>query len=263
MFAISPIIGMVSGTILLIIGIMLEGQIINFWSLSSLFIVLGGAVASTVVSFPIKKIIGVFKYSSNIFKSDSKDMNDVISNIVDLATRARKDGLLSLEDVANSIEDRFLKKGLLLVVDATDPELTKDIMETDIVYLNERHKQGRAVFESLSATSPAYGMVGTLIGLINMLQTLSDPSSLGPNMSVALITTFYGVVFANLFFTPIANQLSRLNDEEVLEKTIILEGILSIQGGENPRIIQEKLESFLSNTESENKVESHNEHERE
>lgn len=263
MVAISSILGMVCGTVLIVVGIMLEGKIINFWSLSSLFIVLGGAAASTIVSFPFKKVVGVFKYSANIFKSDVKNMNDVISNIVDLATRARKDGLLSLEDVANSIEDKFLKKGLLLIVDATDPELTKDIMETDIVYLNERHKQGRAVFESLSATSPAYGMVGTLIGLINMLQTLSDPSALGPSMSVALITTFYGVIFANLFFTPMANQLSRLNDEEVLEKTIILEGILSIQGGENPRIIQEKLESFLSNAESGNKSESHNENESE
>lgn len=261
MFAISSILGMVGGLILIIGGIMLEGSVTNFLSLSSIVIVLGGAAASTVVSFPFKKVVSVFKYSSNIFKTKPKNMNDVISNIVDLATRARKDGLLSLEDVANGVEDKFLKKGLLLVVDATDPELTKDIMETDIVYMNERHKQGKAVFETLSGASPAYGMVGTLLGLVNMLKTLSDPSTLGPSMSVALITTFYGVILSNLFFSPMANQLARLNDEEVLEKTIILEGILSIQGGENPRIIQEKLESFLSGTENETKIESPNESE--
>lgn len=241
----SALLGIVAGVALVIFGIMLDGDIMSFWNVPSIVIVLGGTLAAVTVSFSPKKMIAVFKYTKNVFTSKPKDFHNVINSVVELATHARKEGLLSLEDTAHSISDPFFKKGLLLIVDATDPELVKNIMETDLYYLDERHKEGQAVYEMLAAVAPAFGMIGTLIGLINMLKNLNDPSSLGPSMAVALITTFYGSMLANLIFTPIATQLKYLSDKEITEKTIILEGLLSIQAGENPRIIQEKLESFL------------------
>ena len=151
----------------------------------------------------------------------------------------------SLEEATEALDDEFLKKGLMLVVDGTDPELVRNLLETELDFIEQRHKAGQGLFESMATAAPGFGMIGTLIGLINMLGSLDDPTTIGPSMAVALITTLYGSLIANLFFSPMANKLKVKSGEEILEREIMVEGLLSIQAGENPRIIEEKLKAFL------------------
>lgn len=166
--------------------------------------------------------------------------------LVDLAQKARREGLLALDEEAEELDDYFLRKGLRLVVDGADPETVRQILDIEITFLEERHQSGQRIFDHLGAVAPAFGMVGTVIGLIIMLGNLDNPESIGPAMAVALITTFYGVVLANLIFLPIAGKLRVISDEEVLMREVMIEGILSIQAGENPYIVEQKLESFLA-----------------
>ena len=170
----------------------------------------------------------------------------MIHQIIDLSNIARKEGLLALEESANSLEDDFMKKGILLIVDGTDPELVRNILETELVNIDARHKKLIGFWKQVGAMGPAWGMIGTLIGLINMLKNLSDPDTIGPNMSVALVTTLYGSMLANWISSPVATKLSTNNDIEIMMKEVMVEGLLSIQAGENPRVIEEKLKSFLS-----------------
>ena len=154
--------------------------------------------------------------------------------------------MLALEESANSLEDEFMKKGILLIVDGTDPELVRNILETELVNIDARHKKLIAFWKNVAAMGPAWGMIGTLIGLINMLKNMSDTDSIGPNMSVALVTTLYGSMLANWISTPVATKLATNNEIEIMMKEVMVEGLLSIQAGENPRVIEEKLKSFLS-----------------
>lgn len=181
-----------------------------------------------------------------IFKTSAMNVPEIIQKIIDLSNVARKEGLLSLEEAASDIDDEFLKKGILLIVDGTDPELVRAIMETELVSVEGRHKEKIGFWENLGAMGPAWGMIGTLIGLILMLKDLSDLAAVGPNMATALITTFYGSVLANWICAPVATKLKGKNDEEMMVKEIEIEGLLSIQAGENPRVIEEKLKSFLA-----------------
>lgn len=238
-------IGLISGLFFLIWGISLTGNISTFFHLPSIIIVFGGTLASTFISFPLNKVLRTMKVVKNVFTTKEFLPNVTIEEIIKLANIARKEGLLALEEASEEIEDIFLKKGIMLIVDGTDPELVKNILETELAFLEERHEEGQSIFETMGSFSPAFGMIGTLIGLINMLSELDDPSSVGPNMSVALITTFYGSILANLIFLPIANKLKGRSKEEILNKELIIEGLLSIQAGENPRIIEEKLKSFI------------------
>ena len=212
----------------------------------SIAITLGGTIASTLIAYPLDAITSIFKVSRNLFVTSDEDPNDIIDKIIELANIARREGLLALEEAVQHEDDAFLQKGILLIVDGTDPELVKNILETELNFLEERHKQGQGIFTTMGAFAPAYGMIGTLIGLINMLKTLDKPDTIGPSMSTALVTTFYGSLLANLFFLPTAEKLKYRSNQEILYKEIILEGILSIQAGENPRIIEEKLKAFLS-----------------
>lgn len=181
-----------------------------------------------------------------IFKMSSMNVPEIIQKIIDLSNVARKEGLLSLEEAAGEIEDEFLKKGIMLVVDGTDPELVRAIMETELASVEERHKDKIGFWDGLGAMGPAWGMIGTLVGLVCMLQNMSDPTTIGPKMGVALITTFYGSMLANWVCTPTSNKLQANNTIEMQAKEIMIEGLLSIQAGENPRVIEEKLKSFLS-----------------
>ena len=190
--------------------------------------------------------VGGLKSISLIFKVPTINTPEMIQKIIELSNVARKEGLLSLEEAASDLNDEFLKKGILLIVDGTDPELVKSIMETEMICIESRHKKVVAFYETLASMGPAWGMIGTLIGLINMLKNLSDISSVGPNMSTALITTLYGSILANWIATPIAGKLKYNNDMEIMMKEVMIEGLLSIQAGENPRVIEEKLKSFLS-----------------
>lgn len=244
----TTLIGILSGFAAIIISILIsEGaDIMSFVDLPSVFITIGGTIAATLVAYPItalKSMGGAFKMA---FRKKEINLQKDIDLIISIANIARREGLLALEDTVRRAGNEFFRKGMMLVVDGADPELIKDVMEAEIYFMQERHAESQQVIETMGALAPAYGMIGTLIGLINMLKNLNDVSSLGPGMAVALVTTFYGSVLANLVFIPMAKKLRIQTTKETLEKELLLEGLLSIQDGENPRIIKDRLYSFIA-----------------
>lgn len=242
---IATILGLTLGIFFTIFGILLSGDLMSYYSFSSIVITLGGTLAATLLSYPMKSFINLWKVMQKAFVHKEVPASEIIEEIITLANIARKEGLLSLEEYGEKIDDDFLKKGIILIVDGTDPELVRNILETELNFLEERHGQGQGILETMGAFAPAFGMIGTLIGLINMLQHMDDPKAIGPNMSVALVTTFYGSVLANVVFLPLAKKLKIRSQSEVLIKELMIEGLLSIQAGENPRIIEEKLKTFI------------------
>lgn len=218
----------------------------NFYDFSSILITFGGAICATLASHTLSDFLAGLKSFLLIFKTPALDTPQIISKIIELSNVARKEGLLSLEEAAADLDDAFLKKGILLTVDGTDPELVRGIMDTELGSIDARHKKRIGFWEALGAMGPAWGMIGTLIGLVNMLYEMDDPSAIGPSMAVALITTLYGSLLANWICTPVASKLKTNNSGEIMMKEIMIEGLLSIQAGENPRVIEEKLKSFLS-----------------
>lgn len=243
---IASIIGLVIGTFLIIWSISSGSPLTSFWNLPSVAITVGGTFAAVLINFPLPKVIGVMKILKHAFVGKTIDPSEIIVTLVKFAEKARREGLLALEDEATQLSDPFLQKGLQLVVDGTDPELVRSILETELAFLEDRHKSGQGIFDSMAALAPAFGMIGTLIGLIQMLKNLDDPSAIGPGMAVALLTTFYGALMANFIFIPISGKLKVKSAEEVLLKEVMIEGILSIQSGDNPRIVEEKLKAFLA-----------------
>lgn len=239
---------MIIAFVCIVVSILLSGDLGGYIDGPSIFIVFGGIIAATIVSYPMSVLKNLIKVMGMAFKSKKVDLSQDVENIINIANVARREGILALEETVREMDDPFLKKGIMLIVDGSDPELVRSIMETELDFIKERHAQGQAVLLQMSAYSPAFGMIGTLIGLINMLADLSDPDSLGPGMATALVTTFYGSFLANVVFTPLAKKLGIMSSEEYLRKELILEGILSIQDGENPRIIREKLNAFLSHS---------------
>lgn len=245
------IIGFVAGLLFIFFSILLNAnmdvsQVLRFLDAPSVMITIGGAIAATIIGHPLPKLITALKAIKNILKPAKVDPLHAIGNIIELANLARKEGILALEDASGSMNDNFLQKGVMLVVDGTDPELVRNILETEMAYIEGRHRDNQGVWEFMASQGPAWGMIGTLIGLIMMLQQMDDPSSIGPSMAVALITTLYGSLFANFIATPIANKMKIYSSDEILMKEVLIEGILSIQAGENPRIIEEKLKVFLA-----------------
>lgn len=245
----STIIGLVAGIVCVVTGMLLAGPLDSFWDKTSVFITIGGTMGSLIMSYPFSQLLDALKSVKLAFQKPDLDPTACIEQIIDLANIARKEGLLALENMLEEIENPFMRKGIMLIVDGSNSELVKNVMETDTYYLQERHSRSIAVMNTGASYAPAFGMVGTLIGLIVMLLTLEDSGSLGPSMAVALVTTLYGVLLANLFFNPIAKKLSALSAQEVMYNEMILEGILSIQDGENPRMIRDKLEAFISRRE--------------
>ena len=246
----ATLIGLIAGISLMLLGIVSGdqgfGALGNFWDLNSVLITFGGSFMAVLASSNLKDYISGLKSIKMTFKPPQLDEAATIKDVMDLSNIARKEGLLALEEAANNLEDEFLKKGVLLVVDGTDPELVRAIMETELDCMESRHKKNMTFWDTVASMGPAWGMIGTLIGLVNMLKKLDDPSSIGPSMAVALITTFYGSVLANWLATPVSNKLKVNHEEEYRVKVVIIEGLLSIQAGENPRVIGEKLKSFLS-----------------
>ena len=247
---IASILGLVICIVLVFISIVTGDQgmpaIFNFLNMPSVLITFGGAFCCVLASYTLDEFIAGFKSFSLIFKLSDMNMPDVIRKIIELSNIARKEGLLSLEEASAELDDPFLKKGVLLIVDGTDPELVRAIMETELTSVDNRHRKKIAFWDDLGAMGPAWGMIGTLIGLINMLVLMDDPSSIGPQMSIALITTLYGSMLANWICVPVASKLKAKNEIEMTMKEIMIEGLLSIQAGENPRVIEEKLKSFLT-----------------
>ena len=251
---IATLLGMVIALGLMLYSIMMDNPaaIGGFLDVASALITFGGAFMIMLASSKrIGDFVGGIKSFGLVLKPLNLNQSEVIKNIINLSNVARKDGLLALEEASGGIEDVFLKKGILLIVDGTDPELVRSILETEISCIEARHKSKIGFWEGLAAMGPAWGMIGTLIGLINMLANLSDPSSIGPSMAIALVTTFYGSFLANWLCAPVSNKLKSNNAEEIMLKGIMVEGILSIQAGENPRVIEEKLKSFLTPSERE------------
>ena len=249
------IIGFISAVILIGYGILGSGTLMNFWDIGSVYITIGGTFASTFMSVPFKYIKKIPSHFKVIMRKEQVDLNGYIDVLVDLAQEARVKGLLALEEKVKDIEidDEFLKFCVMLIIDALEATKVREQIENEINCIEIRHAAAWKVYERAEAFAPAFGMLGTLIGLINMLKGLNpdDSSNLGAGMSVALITTFYGSFIANVVFGPIGNKLKAKHEEEMIVKSLIMEGILSIQAGENPKYIRDKLKSYLTTKERE------------
>ena len=217
----------------------------NFFDAPSVAVVLGGTFAGLMVAFPLNCFAKIPRHLKIMIMPAKYRPQDYISQIVDLATEARVNGLLSLEGKLNETKDEFLKSSMMLVVDAVEPDKVKQLLETELEYLDERHAQDRAFYDKAGAFGPAFGMIGTLMGLVNLLKQLSDPDKIAPAMALALVTTFYGSCLANMIFIPMSNKLKVRHEEEYLCKMIIAEGVQSIQAGDNPRFIEEKLTNLI------------------
>ena len=247
---IASLVGLILCFAMMLYGIIdgagIENLVREYWNFPSAIITFGGAFAATLTSFSLADYISGLKSITLIFKAPALNTAEMIRKIIDLSNVARKEGLLSLEEAAADMDDAFLKKGILLMVDGTDPELVRAIMETELVSIEGRHKARIGFWDTLGTMGPAWGMIGTLIGLVDMLYHMDNVATLGPAMAVALITTFYGSLLANAICTPVSNKLKADNDAELMLKEVMIEGLLSIQAGENPRVIEEKLKSFLA-----------------
>ena len=225
------------------------GNLWNFFDAASIFIVIGCTFAIVVASFPGDTLAAIPKHFGVILNANKFDPMKYIDQLVDLAQTARKNGLLALEGKANEQEDPFFKMAIMLIVDANDPDKVRAILENDIECMSARHEDAAALYDKAGSVAPAFGMVGTLVGLINMLNNMElsgdGGSSIGKDMGTALITTLYGCILAHMIFGPIANNLRTRDSEEVLCKQIIVEGIMSIQSGENPKALREKLLTYI------------------
>ena len=223
------------------------GTIMNFVHIPSLLVTLGGTLfAVLTMSDSFDDYFSGFKSFTDAFKLPSTKPEDITSKILEMSDIARKEGLLSLEEKTEDIQNEFLSKGIRLIVDGTDPELVKDILENELFHKDERNRKNVRFWLDMASCAPAWGMVGTLLGLINMMKSMgNDMNSIGPNMSLALITTLYGSVIANWICTPIARKIEKNSEQDSLVMELTIEGVLSIQSGENSRIIKEKIKSIL------------------
>lgn len=242
---VATIIGLVMGVGLLLWAIMGKSDLSAFADAGSVAIVFGGSISAVLVAFPIKNVLGTIKVVRNCLFARSRDPIGLIADMVKYAEVARRDGILALENVTADINDPFLVSGIQMAVDGTDPDLIESIMMNDLEAVEARHASGKAIIESFGRYAPAFGMIGTLIGLVIMLKNMNDPSAIGPAMAVALLTTMYGAVTANLIALPLADKLGLRSREEVLIKMIIIKGVMAIQSGDNPRIVEQKLKTFL------------------
>ena len=241
----ATLIGICSAFALVILSIMMGSGIGLFIDLPSAMIVLGGTLGATMIHYPLKDVMGVFKAARKVFLPFALNPAAVVEVFVDLSKSARKEGILALEKEIWRLDDEFFVKGLQLAVDGMDPESIREILETEVDYLQERHKTGADIFGTMATFFPSMGMIGTLIGLIQMLKTMEDPSAIGPAMALALITTFYGAVGANLICLPIAGKLRKRSRDELTIKEMIIEGVVALANGENPRIVERKLHSYM------------------
>ncbi len=242
---VATIVGIIISFALMVGAITMGGSMLLFVDVPSVLIVGGGTLGAAMINYPLPDILKVVKVVRNAFFHKPVTSTEVIANFVNLASIARREGILALETTTNEMKDEFMKKGMMLSVDGLEPSAIKDILDTEIIAIQERHKLGAEIFTSLGTFAPALGMIGTLIGLVQMLKTMDDPSTIGPAMAVALLTTFYGAILANILFLPIAGKLKNRSGAEVLVKELITEGIISIAKGENPRVIEQKLNAYL------------------
>ncbi|MCI5968677.1 motility protein A [Helicobacter sp.] len=239
------VVGMSLSLILLGTAMMLGVGIGPYFDIPSILITVGGSITSLLIGYKMESMKKAFAFFMIAFKPQTFDVPALIKKLVDYSTQARRDGILSLEQQSNQEENEFLKRGLNMAIDGAEPDSIRDLLETDMDRTLDRHKSNAGIFDTWAAYAGAYGMLGTLIGLVAMLLNMSDPASIGPAMAVALLTTFYGSFIGNIVGSPIANILMVRANDEALVKLLIIEGIMSIQSGDNPRALEAKLLTFL------------------
>lgn len=243
---IATLCGLVGAIGLVFAAIAQGGETSWFFSGTSAMIVLGGTMGATFLSYPFSKVLSVFRVAKNAFFHRAPSPDTVIPLIVELGKKARSEGILSFESQLKDIEEPFLVKGLQLAVDGLESNSIENILTTEILFLEERHRFGAEIFSTMGGYAPAIGMLGTIIGLIQMLMQMDDPSKIGEPMALALLTTFYGTLLANLIFLPISGKLKTRSKEEVLIKQMMLDGIMAIQAGDNHRVVEQKLNAYLA-----------------
>jgi len=241
----ATVIGLVVALLSVALAVVLGGDPLALINIPSIVVVFGGSAGAVICAFPLAKTLGVHKVILKSIFNDTSDVEEVIRDLVKFAEIARREGILSLENHIGDMKEEFVVRGIKMAVDGTDPELIRVIMETELEGLMERHMMGKMILDQFGKYAPAFGMIGTLLGLIFMLGSMSDPSAIGPSMAVALITTLYGAVIANVFAGPIADKLYQNDQQEVMLKTVIIAGVMSIQSGDNPRVVESKLLTYL------------------
>lgn len=243
----TTILGLVVGIGALLVSILLEGgHLSSLLSVPALIIIFGGTLGATAIGYTVKELKTVPVLLKIAFSDEKNDVRGMIEIVVQFAEKARREGLLALEDDLSQIEDGFLLKGMQLVIDGTDAELVRSIMETQLAFVQERHHKGSSMFETAGGYAPTMGIIGTVMGLVHVLSNLKDTDTLGPAIATAFIATLYGIFSANIFFLPVASKLRNRSSNQILFYEIALEGILSVQAGDNPRIVEEKLDAFLA-----------------
>jgi len=255
----AALIGIVLGIVVVIYSVVSGGFPEVYIDLASIVCTVGGGIASTLVSYRLKEIGQIMKVTAQAFSRKEIDLQDTIRLLVSLSQKARREGLLALESEQENIEDDFIRRSLQLIVDGVEPEMIKESLDLELDNMAMRHEKGQELFRTMGVLFPAWGMIGTLIGLINLLKAMDDPSKIGSAMALALITTLYGCILAHFVCNPIATKLAIKSKEEIQQKEMIIEGILSIQAGENPRIMEHKLKTFLSAEQREEYEKSANE----
>lgn len=246
---ITTILGVVSGIGLIIIAIFMRmgGMgLRGFFDVSSMFITFGGAFAATLVNYPMKQVLGVFKIAKKVLTEREENPAKLINQFIYFTKIAHKQGILELEKELNKVNNEFLKRGVQLVVDGADQERIRAELETEITFIRERHRVGQEIFLTLGTYCPAFGMIGTIMGLIMMLARIEDQSQIAGGMAVALLTTFYGAVAGYLLFLPVAGKLKRRSEDEIFIKEVIIRGVLSLQAGEIPSVMEAKLKAYLA-----------------
>ncbi|MBU1196018.1 MAG: MotA/TolQ/ExbB proton channel family protein [Proteobacteria bacterium] len=242
---IASVIGVVSGMGFILGTILLGGSIMMFVNIPSILIVVGGTMASAMVAYPLSDFLSIFKITMKIFIFKLQPPEEIISSLVEISNKARKGGLLSIEGDIQNTKDPYLAQALQMTVDGVKTADIAAIMQKKMALTKKKLDVGANIFGSMGAYAPAFGMIGTLIGLVQMLAGLDDPSTIGPKMAVAMITTFYGAIMANLFFIPMGDKLTGRNEEEITNMNIVFEGIISIREGEHPKLMEDKLNIYL------------------
>ena len=243
---IGTVIGVIVAALAIILSMILGGgNPLALIDVPSILVVFGGTTGAIAASFPLARALKTHSVILKAIFTKPADPAETIKDIVKYAEVARREGILSLEGLIDEMKDEFIVRGVKMAVDGTDPELIQTIMDTELEALMDRHTAGKQIIDTIGRMAPAFGMIGTLMGLISMLSNMDDPSAIGPGMAVALITTLYGALIANVFAGPIAEKLSNRDAEEVLIKTLIITGVMSMQSGDNPRVVESKLMTFL------------------
>ncbi|MCF6289652.1 MAG: MotA/TolQ/ExbB proton channel family protein [Desulfobacterales bacterium] len=242
----STLLGIVASFTLMILAILSGGSIFLFFNVPSVIIVVGATIGSTFIHYPFRDIFGAAAVCKKAFFHREPTLRETVAQLVRFAGKARKEGILALQEVAGEIQDPFFLKSLQMAIDGLEAEDLRQMLEREIEYIQGRHEDGADIFVAMGTYAPAMGMIGTLIGLVQMLQTMNDPSTIGPAMAVALLTTFYGAIIANVICMPIAGKLRNRSQKEILRKTLIVEGMRCVLVGENPRLMEQRLHVFLA-----------------